>query len=209
MAGRFFYLRDSTHTMLRKIIYPHIETTLNNIASKLHEKKFTPNQLTLTGLVINLISGCVFASGHFIWGGLIAIVASWGDMLDGPLARTSGKTSKFGAFFDSTLDRYSDFFIFGGIAAYYALIDERGYFFLVMGIIVGAFTTSYCRARAENFIESCAIGLFERTERLLVLAVGVFIPVTMPFILWFLFIGTNATTIYRIVHVYKKLNPQN
>lgn len=195
--------------MLRKMIYPHIETTLNHIAKKLHEKKFTPNQLTLTGLVINAISGCVFASGHFIWGGFIAIVASWGDMLDGPLARTSGQTSKFGAFFDSTLDRYSDFFIFGGIAAYYALVDEMGYFFLVMGIIAGSFTTSYCRARAENFIESCAIGLFERTERLLVLAVGVFIPTTMPLILWVLFIGTNATTIHRIIFVYKKLNSKN
>src|SRR4051812_22691400 len=106
--------------MLRKTLYPKLEATLNEAAQYFSKKGFTPNQLTLGGLALNFVSGCIYASGHFFWGGIFLGVAGVADLLDGALARTTGKVSKFGAFLDSTVDRYSDIFLFGGVAIFFA-----------------------------------------------------------------------------------------
>lgn len=191
--------------MLRKSVYPKIEGILNDWAKKLNTKGFTPNQLTLTGLGINFLAGWIFASGNFFLGGLVMLIAGLADMLDGPLARTSGKVSKFGAFLDSTIDRYSDFFLFGGIALYYANNDEPVRLFLVLGALAGAFVTSYAKCRAENFIASCSVGVFERSERIIALGVGSLFSFLMPLALWVLFIGTNATAVQRILYTQKNI----
>ncbi|MCM8775181.1 MAG: hypothetical protein NC930_02335, partial [Candidatus Omnitrophica bacterium] len=79
-------------------------------------------------------------------------------------------------------------------------------FILVMGALVGSFVTSYAKARAENFIESCQIGMFERAERVILLSIGSIIPVTFLVVIWILFIGTNFTAIQRILHTHKALS---
>jgi phosphatidylglycerophosphate synthase len=191
--------------MLRKAIYPKIESYLNQAAKFCQQQGFTPNQLTLAGLAFSFLSGWIYASGHFFLGALVLILGSFGDMLDGPLARLTNRSSKFGAFLDSTVDRYSDFFLFGGVALFYARNDQVGTFLIVMGIIMGAYVTSYTKARAENFIESCSVGTFERPERLIVLAFGSILYPLMPVALWILLIGTNATAIQRILFTKKQL----
>ena len=192
--------------MLRKAIYPHVESLLNNIATNLGKQGFSPNQLTLAGLTVNFLAGWIFAAGNFFLGGLFLLIASLGDLLDGPLARVTKKTSNFGAFLDSTVDRYSDFFLFGGLALHFAKQDQGGWFLICMGIIAGSFVTSYAKARAENFIERCDVGMVERAERVIGLALAAWIPFLLPLILWALLIGSNATAIERILYTQKKLS---
>lgn len=192
--------------MLRKSVYPKIESTLTQAAKYLHQQGITPNQLTLGGLALNFFSGCIYASGHFFWGGIMMGVAALGDLLDGPLARSTGKVTKFGAFLDSSVDRYSDFFIFGGAAVFYAQQLEIGMLLLCLGTIMGAYVTSYTKARAENFIENCSTGIFERSERLIALGIGSIFTGLLPLVFWVLFIGTNATALQRILFTQKALS---
>ena len=191
--------------MLRKAIYPKVENLLNRVATSLNKYSLTPNQLTLAGLCVNFLAGWIFASGYLFLGGIFLILASLGDLLDGPLARVSGRASKFGAFLDSTIDRYSDFFLFGGLSLYFAQRGEMGWFLMVLGIILGSFVISYSKARAENFIANCSVGVFERAERVIALALGALIPPLLPWILWILFIGTHVTAIQRILYTQKQL----
>ena len=191
--------------MLRKAVYPKVEALLNQIAATLHKQGFTPNQLTLAGLGLNFVAGWIYAGGHLFWGGVFVIVAALGDLLDGPLARTSGKVTKFGAFLDSTVDRYSDFFIYGGLALYYARQDQGSLLVLCLGSLAGSFVTSYAKARAENLIQSCNVGVFERAERVILIALASLFWPLMPLALWILFFGTNATAIHRILHTQKNL----
>ena len=193
--------------MLRKAIYPKIEGLLNQAAAKLNEQGFTPNQLTFAGLALTFLAGCIYASGHFFLGALVLAIASLGDLLDGPLARVTQKTTRFGAFLDSTVDRYSDFFIFGGLALYFARHYQGFWLLMSLGIILGSFITSYSKARAENFIETCSVGVFERAERIIILIVASIIPPLFSFLMWTLFIGTHATAIQRILHTKKSLEP--
>jgi phosphatidylglycerophosphate synthase len=192
--------------MLRKALYPVIESSLNQIASRLHAKGITANQLTLAGAILSFLVGYIYASGHLFLGGVTLLAASATDLLDGPLARTSGTVSKFGAFFDSTLDRYADCFIFGGVAVYFARGSEYGQVLITLGVLAGAFVTSYAKARAENFVPDCGVGMLGRAERILILAFGSIFWPLLPFVLAILLIGTNATAIYRILHTRKILS---
>lgn len=195
--------------MLRKTLYPKVESIVNPLAEFLNEKGFTPNQLTLGGLVLNLVAGLLLASGAFFLGGLVLLAAALGDMLDGSLARVSKKETRFGAFLDSTVDRYSDFFIFGGLAVYFAKVGQSGFFLLMLGTILGSFVTSYTKARAENMIKHCSVGFFERAERIILIAVGTIIAPLLPFVLWVLFLGTNATAIHRIFYTKSLLEKKD
>ena len=192
--------------MLRKAIYPKVEALLNRGAAFCHQKRLTPNQLTLAGLALSFLAGWLFSEGHFFLGGIVMLAGALGDLLDGPLARLTGKTSKFGAFFDSTVDRYSDFFLFGGIALFFARQGRFGWLFIVLGIILGAFVTSYTKARAENLIGDCSVGIFERPERMIVLAVGVILTPLLSPALLVLFFGTQFTALQRILFTQKALS---
>jgi CDP-diacylglycerol--glycerol-3-phosphate 3-phosphatidyltransferase len=154
---------------------------------------------------LTFISGWIYSNGLIFIGGFVMLVAALGDMLDGPLARITGQTSRFGAFLDSTVDRYSDFFLFGGLILYFAGEGELGWVTILLGIIAGSFVTSYTKARSENLIEKCSVGIFERAERILILAAGSLIPPLLPIALWVLFIGTNFTAIQRILFTRKAL----
>jgi len=191
--------------MLRKAFHSKVEAIVTPWIRFLDQKGVSPNHLTLAGLVVNILAGWAYASGAFFLGGLLLIIAGLGDMLDGPLARLSGRASRFGAFLDSTIDRYSDFVVFAGIALFYARTGHTGWFLITMGIILGSIVTSYTKARAENLIENCSVGIFERTERVVTLALGSFIPVLLPFALWILLLGTNVTALHRIFYTRKRL----
>lgn len=198
--------------MLRKAVYPKVESLLNKGAAFCSKKGITPNQLTLAGLGLNFLAGWIFSGGHFFLGGLVMLIAALGDLLDGPLARLTGKSSKFGAFLDSTVDRYSDFFLFGGLAVFFAWNGRYGWLLIVLGILLGGFVTSYTKARAENFIANCNVGVFERPERIIVLAAGTLFSFLMPLALLVLFFGTQFTALQRIFFTRKALaenQPQN
>lgn len=196
--------------MLRRLFYPKVEPLINRATRFLSEKNFTPNQLTLAGAALSLLAGWAYSGGLFFLGGLILLAGGLGDLLDGPLARLTGKASRFGAFLDSTVDRYSDFFLFAGIAFYYANQEAWGWLLTTLGILLGTFLTSYTKARSESLIPSCSVGVVERPERVLILAIGSLIPPLFPLALGILLIGTHATAIQRILFVRKALvaNPE-
>ena len=190
---------------LRETLYPKVEPIANAIVSFLKTQGVSPNQLTFAGAILSLLAGVIYAKGYLFLGGIVLFVAGACDLLDGLLARTTGKTSPFGAFLDSVIDRYSDFFVFAGLAVYFAGNGEIFWFFIMLGIILGAFAISYAKSRAENFIKNCSVGTFGRAERTLLLIAGTLVTPLLKLVLLVLLVGTHATAIQRILHTKKTL----
>lgn len=163
----------------------------------------TPNMLTVIGVVLNAIVAVIIALGYIQIGGVLLLVASAFDMLDGAVARASGQTSKFGGFLDSTLDRYSEVIVYGGLLVYLLDTDDaRTGSILVFAASAGALLISYARARAEAANYTASVGLLARTERVILLAF--FLLIGHPiYALWVLAIGTHVTALTRIVHVWR------
>src|SRR5947207_5158129 len=141
----------------------------------------SPDVLTITGLALNGVACACFAfaggpdyvmPGLLRTGGIVALAASVFDMLDGRVARRRGRETKFGAFLDSTMDRYSDMLLYMGLLILYAHVDRTPQMVLVWVAAFGSFMTSYARARAESLIPRCTVGLLERPERIVLLVVG-------------------------------------
>ncbi len=143
------------------------------------QKKFSPNLLTFTGVVINLIGGFLLGLGGYInnpinWmhrlAGLVILLANIFDMLDGTVARMSGEVTKFGAFSDSVMDRYSDMALFVGAITYFALRHDSLFIIISSLALIGAVMTSYSRARAESLLPGkYNSGYMERPERIVIL----------------------------------------
>ena len=144
----------------------------SGIVDYLASRGFHPNFLTFVGLLFNCVAGVCFAYGYFRLGGAIVFFAGAFDMIDGAVARKIGKVTKFGAFFDSVIDRYSDMAILVGLICYYSSIHELRYVVLTSLVIIGSIMVSYTRARAENLIPSCKVGFWERPERIVLLIIG-------------------------------------
>jgi CDP-diacylglycerol--glycerol-3-phosphate 3-phosphatidyltransferase len=164
---------------------------------------FTPNLLTVIGVLLNLGVAAVIAFDHPQLGGFLLLIASAFDMLDGAVARATGLTSDFGGFLDSTLDRYSEALVYGGILIY--LLDTRDAdagAFLVFVAAVGALLISYARARAEAAGYKASVGLVARPERVILLALGLLIGKPI-WALWILAVATHLTALTRIVHVWR------
>jgi len=163
---------------------------------------FSPNTLTVTGFVITVIAAFVIPYNIRL-GGIFIMIGGIFDMLDGIVARTSGKTTKFGAFLDSVLDRYSDAFLFLSIAWYLAAHGNHTGSFLSLGTLVGAFIISYARARSEGLGESCHTGIMERPERIILLIFATITGWIIP-VLWLMLILTHITVAQRIYHIWEK-----
>ena len=175
---------------------------LEPIARLIARTGMPPNLLTAMGFVLNVVVAYVLAQGHMRAGGLLVIAAGLFDALDGALARSSGKTSRFGAFLDSTLDRLSEAVIYFGLLALYTQRGARRESLLIYAVIVGSLIVSYARARAEGLGIECEVGLFTRFERVAVLALGL-LSQRMLIALWALAILTNFTALQRIYHVWR------
>jgi len=182
---------------------------LDRIVRILTRFHINPNLLTFTGVLISFWAAWEFGFGRFFRGGLIIILAGLFDMLDGEVARVSRSTTRFGAFYDSVIDRYSDIIILQGLMVYYARRQMLGYVVLVGVVFMGAIMTSYTRARAECLIPSCKVGFMERPERIVLLIIGG-LANRMEAVLWVLAVLGNWTVINRIYYTWKKLpKPEN
>jgi len=162
-----------------------------------------PNIITFIGLLVVILASMFILKGFFRIGGVVLITGSILDALDGQIARMKGKSSKFGAFFDSTLDRYGEFFIFFSIAfaGEGALLAA-----LCFAAVLGAFLTSYTRARAESLGIEIKEGFFTRVERIIIVIIGLIIlPDYLIYVMAILAIGSNITAIQRILIAYKRL----
>lgn len=160
-----------------------------------------PNALTITGFIITAIAALIIPF-HLTIGGLLIMLGGLFDMLDGVSARVNGRVTRFGAFLDSLLDRYSDAFLFLSIAWYLASMGDHSGAFLSIGSMLGAFLVSYARARAEGLNINGKTGLMERPERITLLIIGTLTGWLVP-VLWVLFILTQVTVIQRAYAVWK------
>ena len=175
--------------------------------------RVSPDVLTIIGLALNGVACACFAfaggkdytdPGMLRAGGLVALVASIFDMLDGRVARLRGRETKFGAYLDSTMDRYSDMVLHLGLTILYARMGQTLPMVLVWAAAFGGFMTSYARARAESLIPRCTVGFMERPERIVLLIVGALIN-RMAAVLWIIAVLSNITAIQRVVYTYVEL----
>ena len=175
--------------------------------------RFSPDVLTISGLVLNGLACAFFAfaggkgwsSPHLLRvGAVVALAAAIFDMLDGRVARLRGRETKFGAFLDSTMDRYSDMVLYMGLMILYARLDKTPHMVLVWVAAFGSFMTSYARARAESLIPRCTVGLLERPERIVLLILGGLLN-RMVGALWLIAVFSNVTAVQRVVYTYVEL----
>ena len=164
-----------------------------------------PNVLTLAGVLVNVVAAFSLAHDRFIEAGIIMIVANIFDFIDGKVAHISGKQSQFGAFWDSTLDRFSDLALFTGLIWLYASLDRKGYVLVATMALIFSIMTSYARARAESLIEKCKVGFMERPERIVLFMIGAFTD-RMAAVLWVIFVLSIVTVANRIYYTYLVLN---
>ncbi len=164
----------------------------------------TPNALTVIGVVLNVAVAVVIAIGQAQVGGALLLVASAFDMLDGAVARATGASSRFGGFLDSTLDRYSEAVVYGGVLIYLLNRpdDAKTGAILVFLSSAGALLISYARARAEAAGYTASVGLAARPERVILLALCLLINQPL-WALWVLAAVTHITALTRIVHVWR------
>jgi CDP-diacylglycerol--glycerol-3-phosphate 3-phosphatidyltransferase len=181
---------------------------LERIVNGLAATGVNPNFLTFFGLIVNLWAAVMFANGQFFAAGWVMLFAGVFDMVDGRVARVQGRVTTFGAYFDSTIDRYSDLALFIGLLWYYASIGRGRYATLVGVAAAGSVMVSYARARAESLIVSGKAGFWERPERIVLMIIGALADRMAP-VLWLLAIGSNITVIHRIIHTRRELRAGN
>ncbi len=179
----------------------------NPLVPLISRLKLTPNMMTFTGIILNLVAAVVIGFGCLLAGGIIFLLAGLFDLLDGALARYMEKTTRFGALLDSTADRITEGAIFlslifvTGVSVWpFNVTWELVLIFLAL---IGSYLTSYIRARAEGLNIDCTVGLFTRVERVIILALGlllsqVFIALAIVVVLSFVTVGQ------RLVHVWRQ-----
>ena len=176
---------------------------INRIVRWLALSRIHPNVLTFLGLVINIWAAWLLAQGNFRWAGVVVIGAGLFDMVDGRVARSTGQVTRFGGFFDSVLDRYSDLALYMGLLVYYASINRPGYIVLTAVVMTGSVMVSYTRARAENAIPRCKVGFLERPERVVLIIIGALFDRMAP-VLWVIAVFSNLTVIHRMIYTWQE-----
>jgi CDP-diacylglycerol--glycerol-3-phosphate 3-phosphatidyltransferase len=171
-----------------------------SIALRIH-----PNTLTLIGVLINVAAAWALGRDHFLLAGVIMIVANIFDFIDGKVAHLTNTVSQFGAFWDSTLDRFSDIALFLGLIYLYADLRRTDYVMVAALAMMFSIMTSYARARAESLIEKCKVGFMERPERIVLFMIGAFTD-RMAAVLWVILILSIVTVANRIHYTYLALN---
>ena len=194
--------------MLARHVLPLLSSSVNAFARWLHRVGVTPNMVSFAGFALTIGAAALLATGNLRIGGGLLWVAAMLDMVDGTLARLGQSESKFGAFLDSTLDRYSESIAFLGLAVYYANLDDaQTPLLLIFLTLIGSWAVSYTRARAEGLDIECKVGFLQRPERLVLLIAGLILGLVLP-VLWFLAVMTNITAGQRIYEVYVRTSTQ-
>jgi CDP-diacylglycerol--glycerol-3-phosphate 3-phosphatidyltransferase len=162
-----------------------------------------PNVLTFLGLVISSWAGYLLARGQFQAAGWVIIGGGLFDMVDGRVARETNRVTRFGGFFDSVLDRYSDLAAFAGLVLWYGGINRPGYVLLTLLAMMACVMISYTRARAENTIPTCKVGFMERPERVVLVIIGCLFECMAP-VLWVIAVLGTITVIHRMIFTWEE-----
>jgi CDP-diacylglycerol--glycerol-3-phosphate 3-phosphatidyltransferase len=172
--------------------------------------RINPNVLTFLGLVVNVVAAILFGYARaenqarlFRYAGLVIIGSGFFDLVDGRVARATNRVTRFGGFFDSVVDRYSDASQFLGLLVFYARGDRFFYVILTAIVMISAIMVSYTRARAESLIGSCRVGFMERPERLVLVIIGALFNRMAP-VLWIIAVLSTITVIHRIRYTWTR-----
>ncbi len=188
--------------MLTEIVRKYSRVFLEPIARFISWTGVSPNVVTFTGFVLMIGVAVVLAWGHLFWGGVLITAVVLFDAIDGILARMTSRTSRFGAFLDSTLDRFSEAVIYLGLFIYLNGQDQNLELILIYATVVGSLMVSYARARAEGIGVQLKDGLFTRFERVFLLVVGLLFN-QLTIVLWLLAIFSNLTAVQRMYLVWR------
>jgi CDP-diacylglycerol--glycerol-3-phosphate 3-phosphatidyltransferase len=164
-----------------------------------------PNVLTFIGVLINVLAAWALGENRFVLAGAIMIAANIFDFIDGKVAHIANKQSQFGAFWDSTLDRFSDIALFLGLIYLYSHQGRTDYVMVTALAMMFSIMTSYARARAESLIQKCKVGFMERPERIVLFMIGAFTN-RMAAVMWVILVLSVVTVANRIHYTYLALN---
>lgn len=192
--------------MLNQRIRKEWDRFMRPVGSALGRTGLTPNAITMLGLVIQGGAAALIIADRLLMAGLVTIVAGISDVLDGAVAKATGKTSKLGALVDSTADRVSDALFFLPVAWLYTVSggsarEEPWVAAVALVGLVAAFLVSYVRARAESLGYACDVGIAERAERVVLMIIGLVFDVVLPAIVVLLATLSIVTVIQRLLHV--------
>ncbi len=168
------------------------------------KKDMSPNIITVSGTFFGFLSASLVYMEFLPLGACALLIAGFFDILDGAVARSSGKVTRFGGFFDSLLDRYTDLAVMGGILFFFIRHNNMEYALAAFAATAGTALVPYARARAEAASLSCTTGILERPERLILVIIGLFIPFLLGLIIVILAVLTHVTVIQRIIYVRKQ-----
>ena len=192
-------------------IQERFRSLLTPLIKILAKSGMSPNSFTLAGVIITSMAAAALILGQPRIGGLLILIGGLCDSIDGSLARSCGKATRFGALLDSAIDRYSEFAMFFGIITYF--ISMQDYYTSVVAFLAlcGSIMVSYCRARAESLGFESQAGFMQRAERIVFLGAGaLFHPVLFKLSIWLVAIFANFTAFQRIRLVYyQDSNPAN
>jgi CDP-diacylglycerol---glycerol-3-phosphate 3-phosphatidyltransferase len=192
-------LRDHARELLSQAIGP--------CAGLLLRWRVTPNMVSVTGVLLNLVAALLVVADQLLLAALIYLAAGGLDLLDGVLARLAKMTIRFGAFLDSTADRISEGIVFAAIAYRFAVDGQPVDAGLVVLALLGALLVSYTRARAEGLGLECKVGVVTRAERVVLVALGLMFGL-LPEAIYLLLALTAFTVAQRVVHTLRQLYPQ-
>jgi len=176
---------------------------IDRIVRALALSRIHPNVLTFMGLLVNIYAAVLFAAGSFRWAAVVVIGAGLFDMVDGRVARETNRVTRFGGFFDSVVDRYSDLALLMGLLVYYASINRFFYVVLTAIVMLASVMISYTRARAECAIPKCKVGFLERPERIVLIILGALFDRMSP-VLWVIAVLGNLTVIHRMIYTWQE-----
>src|SRR5438270_9536406 len=179
------------------------------IVTPLARMGVTPNAVAVVGFLFNVLTAGVLATGHLTAGSILLFFSAGFDMLDGALARVSSQQSRFGAFLDSLLDRYSEAAILGALVYVFTVRHNTPVVMLVYAVAIASLLISYARARAEGLGLDAKVGIAPRPERIIILGIGLLINLeTAVAALVILAVLTHVTAIQRLYHVWRQTEQQ-
>lgn len=190
--------------MIKAKLGSYIDGWIQTAFPFLFRRAVNPNLLTVIGTLICVGAGAAFALSHFLLGGVLLLAGGFFDLVDGVIARHFQSSTPFGAFLDSSMDRLVDMVVLLGIVLHYGAQGRSGVVLLAGIVLISSVLTSYAKARAEQFVPELNGGVFERGERIGLLALAGILGWMVP-ILWLLAVGTTVTVIQRFAAAYREM----
>ncbi|MFZ9629471.1 MAG: CDP-alcohol phosphatidyltransferase family protein [Ilumatobacteraceae bacterium] len=181
-----------------------VDRAVKPLGDGLRRTGLTPDHLTWMGLLVAVAAAVAVGAGQLQLGLALVILAAVPDLLDGALAKASNSSSQRGAFFDSTIDRFADALLFGGVAWHFASTESPHLALLPFAVMALSSVISYMRAKAESLGLDAKGGIMERAERIIALCLGLLIPPLLIPILWLTLGLTAVTAVQRFVKVWRQ-----